>query len=62
MLVVIGILIALQINYWNENQKAFNKSKNYLTEFLKDLEENSQLINKSGNANLEYLQKTKLGF
>ncbi|WP_296705809.1 DUF6090 family protein, partial [Algoriphagus sp.] len=35
--VVIGILIALQVNNWNENRKAKIKSVNYLVEFKKDL-------------------------
>jgi hypothetical protein len=38
ILVVIGILIALQINNWNENRKAFIKSKNYLSEIVSDLQ------------------------
>ncbi|OZV68172.1 DUF6090 family protein [Winogradskyella aurantia] len=37
VLVVIGILIALQINNWNENRKEISKSLNYLKEFRKDL-------------------------
>jgi len=37
VLVVIGILIALQINNWNENQKEIAKSKNYLREIVQDL-------------------------
>ena len=37
VLVVIGILIALQINNWNENRKEISKSSNYLKEFRKDL-------------------------
>lgn len=37
ILVVIGILIALQINNWNENQKEFKNSKALLEEFKKDL-------------------------
>lgn len=36
-LVVIGILIALQINNWNEHQKEVRKSRGYLKEFRKDL-------------------------
>lgn len=38
VLVVIGILIALQINNWNENRKAYIKSKNYLSEIVSDLQ------------------------
>ena len=37
VLVVIGILIALQINNWNEGRKEFKKSKSLLQEFKKDL-------------------------
>ncbi len=37
ILVVIGILIALQINLWNEGRKELNKSKALLEEFKKDL-------------------------
>ncbi|MGB5383087.1 MAG: DUF6090 family protein [Lutimonas sp.] len=37
VLVVIGILIALQINNWNENRKEYNKSRDLLAEFRKDL-------------------------
>ncbi|MEJ2113044.1 MAG: DUF6090 family protein [Flavobacteriaceae bacterium] len=37
VLVVIGILIALQINNWNEDRKEFRKSKALLEEFKKDL-------------------------
>ena len=37
ILVVIGILIALQINNWNENRINNIKLKSYLTEIVKDL-------------------------
>ena len=37
VLVVIGILIALQINNWNENRKELKKSQALLEEFKKDL-------------------------
>ena len=37
ILVVIGILIALQINNWNEGRKEFSKSKALLEEFKIDL-------------------------
>jgi hypothetical protein len=37
ILVVIGILIALQINEWNENRKTQNKSFNYLQRLQGDL-------------------------
>ncbi|PTM11345.1 MAG: hypothetical protein DA407_01815 [Bacteroidetes bacterium] len=38
ILVVIGILIALQINNWNENRNGYNNSKNYLFEIVSDLQ------------------------
>jgi len=38
ILVVIGILIALSINNWNENRKSNNKSYNYLQRLYDDIE------------------------
>jgi len=38
VLVVIGILIALQINNWNENRKLKNNEKNILIDLVEDLE------------------------
>ncbi|MCA0154402.1 DUF6090 family protein [Winogradskyella vincentii] len=40
ILVVIGILIALQINNWNENKKNEAKLKTYILEFRNDLKLN----------------------
>jgi hypothetical protein len=37
ILVVIGILIALQINNWNENQKSETKTQDYYVQLLDDL-------------------------
>ena len=37
ILVVIGILIALQINNWNENQKLETKTQDYYVQLLDDL-------------------------
>jgi hypothetical protein len=45
ILVVIGILIALQINNWNENQKSIKDERYVLTEVLKNLEEDALLVN-----------------
>ena len=45
ILVVIGILIALQINNWNENQKSKKDERYVLTEVLKNLEEDAVLVN-----------------
>ena len=38
ILVVIGILIALQINNWNQNIQTAKNNKSYLTKMLKDLD------------------------
>lgn len=38
VLVVIGILIALQINNWNENKKIRDKEQQVLTEIISDLD------------------------
>lgn len=60
LLVVIGILIALQINNWNENQKSKNIEQQYLhalqEEFrgnLKSLEEVMKINEKNLNSALE---------
>jgi hypothetical protein len=45
VLVVIGILIALQINNWNENQKSKKDERYVLTEILKNLEEDHNFVN-----------------
>lgn len=44
ILVVIGILIALQINNWNENKKSKKDERYVLTEVLKNLEEDTVLV------------------
>jgi len=44
ILVVIGILIALQINNWNQNRIERNKENLILTELIVDLEEQSKLL------------------
>jgi hypothetical protein len=46
ILVVIGILIALQINNWNEERKELKRSKDFLTEFKKDLEKDTLGMNR----------------
>ncbi len=45
VLVVIGILIALQINNWNELKKAREKENNALTEIISDLDTNISSLN-----------------
>ena len=47
ILVVIGILIALQINNWNENRKLQAKSLNYLKRLKIDLDNVSSDVNRS---------------
>ncbi len=42
---VIGILIALQVNNWNENIKAHTISKSYLSEILNDLQKDTLRFN-----------------
>lgn len=46
ILVVIGILIALQINNWNEYQKERNREKLYLQSLKFDLEESKAELNR----------------
>jgi hypothetical protein len=45
ILVVIGILIALQINNWNENRKEKQKTQTYLKLLLEDFKQESLKIN-----------------
>jgi len=56
ILVVIGILIALQINNWNENQKDIEKEQYYLSSILKSIEtsqsELDRVIKNSENTSL----------
>jgi len=44
VLVVIGILIALQINNWNENRILLLKGQNYIGEIYKDLEKDVKVL------------------
>jgi hypothetical protein len=46
ILVVIGILIALQINNWNENQKLNSKTQEYYVQLLDDLNKDVIFANK----------------
>jgi hypothetical protein len=45
ILVVIGILIALQINNWNENRKVLNQQKTFYVQLLSDLKADSIFFN-----------------
>ncbi len=44
LLVVIGILIALQINNWNEQQKSLKKGDEYINNIINDLERDIENI------------------
>ena len=44
LLVVIGILIALQINIWNERRKEYNQIENYAKSLVKDIEEDIAMV------------------
>jgi sensor domain CHASE-containing protein len=44
ILVVIGILIALSINNWNEKNKAKEKETHALNEIISDLENNIETL------------------
>ncbi len=57
ILVVIGILIALQINNWNENRKLQSKALDYLQRLKIDLDNVSEDVNHSvKNMELRYNQ------
>lgn len=45
VLVVIGILIALSINNWNENRKSVQIGKTYINEIYKDLQKDIVILN-----------------
>ncbi len=47
ILVVIGILIALQINTWNENRKLNNLKQNYYEQILVDLKNDKKYTQKT---------------
>ncbi|RSK41997.1 DUF6090 family protein [Mangrovimonas spongiae] len=53
VLVVIGILIALQINNWNEHRKGLNKRGAYTKSLLKELKQDTTDFRK----NTEFLKK-----
>ena len=58
VLVVIGILIALQINNWNENQKLEKTTEDYYTQLLDDLNNDiistQSIIKEFSNQQKEY--------
>jgi hypothetical protein len=50
-LVVVGILIALQINAWNESNKDHKLEKLYYCKFLEDVEQDLALLDEQENDN-----------
>jgi hypothetical protein len=58
ILVVIGILIALQINNWNENKKAKEKERQVLTEIISDLDFTLQDLDRVINKRTNNLKRT----
>lgn len=59
VLVVIGILIALQINNWNENRINNKRLKSYLTEIVKDFKNDSTSIRNEINHAKKYSEARK---
>ena len=59
LLVVIGILIALQINNWNENSKRKSKEIKIYYEILSDLELTKEEINKDMQNHITFLHSNK---
>ncbi len=55
ILVVIGILIALQINNWNENRKQNKLEQDYLKALLKEYKNNVKEVDKVIRINLKQL-------
>ena len=53
ILVVIGILIALQINNWNEQKKEFKIEKEYMQNMLEDLNDDLAIYEKFQTRNVE---------
>ncbi len=60
ILVVIGILIALQINNWNENRKLDNVELNLLYEIKSNLNESSRMLEYTLEANKELVKGYKI--
>lgn len=44
LLVVIGILIALQVNNWNEKRKNFNQIEKYAKSLIEDIQDDIEMI------------------
>lgn len=59
-LVVIGILIALQINTWNENKKAREREIRLLNELIENLNVNEQRLTRDIELELKYFNSSKI--
>lgn len=55
-LVVVGILLALQINNWNENRKNSALAKLFIEDFIKSLESDAALLDDRIQMNEEQIQ------
>ena len=55
LLVVIGILIALQINNWNENKKSIQKGRDILVDVRENIESNTLQFNDDIRINKEVI-------
>jgi len=60
VLVVIGIIIALQINNWNDSRKDQKQAKTYLKGIVQDLKIDTLAFNKHINNYKELIRKKKL--
>ena len=60
LLVVIGILIALQVNNWNEERKAGQVELSLLEELKADLEYSKKELEQVSDTNKEYLEGYRL--
>lgn len=58
ILVVIGILIALQINNWNEEQKKSKIKRSYIENLINDLQKDTVQLNASLKFNSDQLSTT----
>ena len=56
VLVMIGILLALQVNNWNENRKSLHTSKVLLKEIVEDLKTDTITFNRGYHAVLEQIE------
>ena len=56
ILVVIGILIALQVNNWNQSQKNSELSKLYVENFIKSVESDIVFLNDRMKINEKQIQ------